>query len=124
MFPIDPLWIYIVVPAVLISILVLIRIRQERINKQVGNAFTGEEEEGVQPLEKEDARESPVEVKQTSDKPKLSEETTSKDCPHYLGYLYMKKGPDTAYIPNECYGCRKLLQCLYSPNIIEKVYGE
>jgi len=125
MFPFNPLWIYIVVPVVLVSILVLIRLWQKKMDKRVEIAFTEEEEEkGVQPSKEATTREDQVEVKETRAKPKFSEETKAPECPHYLGYLYMKKGPDSTYIPNECYGCRKLLQCLYSPQVVEKVYGE
>jgi len=125
MFPVDPLWIYILVPAALISILILIRLKQEKMAKQVGNEFFEEEEEEVvRPREKKTARKGVDEIREAPSEPELSKEKGSQECPHYLGYLYMKKGPDRTYIPNECYGCRKLLQCLYSPDVIEKVYGK
>jgi len=125
MFPIDPLWIYIVVPTVLIFILVLIRLRQEKMDKRVDNAITKEEEEEAQPPhEREVTSVGSVEIEKAQTEPKLSEDKGAQGCPHYLGYLYMKKGRDSTYIPNECYGCRKLLECLYSPTVIEKVYGE
>lgn len=124
MFPIDPLWVYIVVPAVLVSILVLIKLRQEKVSKRVESAFTREEEEKVLASKKEARGEDLVEVRGTQTKPEFSEETRSKNCPHYLGYLYMKRAPDRTHIPPECYNCRDLLRCLYSPRVMEKVYGE
>jgi len=124
MFPFDPLWVYIGVPAVLVSLLVLIKLRQEKMGKRVESAFTGEEEERVGRPEKEATRESLAEVKETRPKPQFSEEAMSKNCPHYLGYLYMRGAPDRTHIPPECYSCRDLLRCLYSPRVMEKVYGE
>jgi len=98
------------------------------MNKPVESPFTekGDEEE-VHSSEKEASTEGLGGVKETRTLPEISEDTMSPDslqCPHYLGYLYLKKDPDIVYIPNECYNCRKLLQCLYSPNVIEKVYGK
>lgn len=124
MFPIDPLWLYIGAPAALVSILVLIKLRQEKMGKRVASEFMEEGKERVQPPKKEATGESLVEVKETQATPESSEETKPENCPNYLGYLYMKKAPNRSHIPTECYNCRKLLQCLYSPNIIEKVYGE
>jgi hypothetical protein len=124
MFPIDPLWVYIAVPAVMISILVLIKLRQEKTGKRVASASMVEEKEEANPLEKETAGESLEDVRETQEKPESSEEKKPQDCPNYLGYLYMKKAPDRTHIPSECYSCPKLLQCLYSPHVMEKVYGE
>jgi len=121
MLTIESLWIYIVVPTALISVLVLIKLRQEKMGKRVDNEF---KKEGARSSEKEATRKVAVEKEKTQTQVQSSEEKGSKDCPHYLGYLYMKKGRDSTYIPNECYGCHKLLQCLYSSNIIEKVYGK
>jgi len=122
MFPIESLWICIVVPTALISILVLIKLRQEKMDKRVDNEF--EEEEEARPSERGVTRKGAVEGEKNQTQVHFSEENRSKDCPHYLGYLYMKRGRDSTFIPNECYGCHKLLQCLYSSNIIEKVYGK
>jgi len=125
MFPIDPLWAYIGVPAFVVSILVLIKLIQAKKDKRVANAFSEMEEgEEVRPPEKEVAEDGSVEVKETRERPDFSKEKGSENCPHYLGYLYMTKAPERTLIPSECYECRKLLQCLYSPNVIEKVYGE
>jgi len=123
MFPIDPLWVYIGVPAVLVSMLILIKLRQGKMDKRVAHAFTEEGAKEVRLPEKKAKGESLVEVKETQEKPESSGEKP-QGCPHYLGYLYMKGAPDRLHIPTECYNCRKLLQCLYSPNVIEKVYGE
>jgi len=124
MFPIDLLWLYIGAPAVLVSILILIKLRQEKMNKRIAGAFVEEEKEAVRPSEKETKTESLVEVEENQAKPESSGETKPQGCSHYLGYLYMSKAPDRTHIPTDCYNCRKLLQCLYSPNVIEKVYGE
>jgi hypothetical protein len=124
MFPFDPLWVYIAVPAVLISILVLIKLKQEKTAKRVEDASMVEEREEANPLEKETAGDSLEDVRETQEKPESSEKTKPQDCPYYLGYLYMQKAPDRTHIPSECYSCQKLLQCLYSPHVMEKVYGE
>jgi len=124
MFPIDPSWAYVGVPAVLVSILVLIKLRQEKTDENVESESSGEGIEEVHPTKKEAAGESSVEVKEPQAKPESSEETKPENCSHYLGYLYMQKAPDKTHIPSECYGCRKLLQCLYSPRVMEQVYGK
>jgi len=124
MSSIDSWWVYLTIPVILVSLLVLIKLRQERTGKRMAyqSAEVGKEE--AQLLEKETAVESLVEAGETEAKPEVSEETKPQDCPNYLGYLYMRKGSERAYIPSECYNCPKLLKCLYSPNVIEKVYGE
>jgi len=124
MFPIDPLWVYIGVPAVLVSMLVLIKLRQGKKDKGATSVFAEEEKEEVPATEKEATKESLVEVKETQEKPESSEDTKPQNCPNYLGYLYMRKNNERNHIPSECYNCSKLLRCLYSPNIIERVYGE
>jgi len=124
MFPIDPLWVYIGVPAVLVSILVLMKLRQGKMDEGAASALAEEEKGEVQATERGATEESLVEVKETQEKPETSEDTKPQNCLNYLGYLYMRKAPDRNHIPTECYNCRKLLQCLYSPNVMEKVYGE
>jgi len=124
MFPIDPMWAYIAVPVALVSILVLIKLRQGKTDEGAVCVFTEEEKEEVRTVEKEATEESSVEVKEPQEKPETSAETKPQDCPNYLGYLYMRKAPDRNHIPTECYHCSRLLRCLYSPNVIEKVYGE
>jgi hypothetical protein len=132
MFPIDPLWIYILVPVALVITLVLIRLWQEKMDKRVVNTSTEEREEEDKAIEalsnqKEVTATDGVVQGRVEKKPanaKSSEKEKPRECPHYLGYLFMKRGNESTYIPNECYGCRKLLQCLYSPNVMEKVYGE
>jgi len=124
MFPFDPMWVYIGAPTIVVSILILIKLRQERIGQRAESAFKGEEEEGERPSEEEAKENGLVKVNDTRAEPEFSGEKGSNDCSHYLGYLYMKKAPERTHIPTECYNCRKLLQCLYSPNVIEKVYGE
>jgi len=124
MLPIDPLWVYIGVPAVLVFVLVLIKFRQKRLGKQGEVSLKVEREEEVHVSQKESTEESSSGVQKVKAKTESSEESKPTQCPNYLGYLFMKKAPDRTHIPVECYNCKKLLQCLYSPKVIEKVYGE
>jgi len=124
MFPIDPLWVYIIVPAVLVTILILIKLGQREMGKIMASEFAVEEKEDVQTREEEAKEESSNEVKETESKPEISKKTKPQGCLNYLGYLYMKKAPGRTNIPTECYNCSDLLKCLYSPIVVEKVYGE
>ena len=124
MFPIDPLWVYIAVPTVLVSILILIKLGQKEMDKVLASEFPSEEKEEVRTREEEAKKESLTEVKEAQTAPETSEKTKPHGCLNYLGYLYMKKAPNEAYIPTECYNCPDLLKCLYSPVVVEKVYGE
>jgi len=122
MLPVDPLWICIFVPAILVSVLVLIRFRAGKLDNQVGSEASEKAESKAQSFKKEVTKGNLT--KESEVNPPTSGRTKLPNCPHYLGYLYMRKGPDRSYIPNECRGCHILLRCLYSPNVIEKVYGE
>jgi hypothetical protein len=124
MFPIDPLWVYIAVPAVLVSILILIKLRQKEMDHVLAREFLGEEREEGRPSEEEATKESLAAVKKTQTAPETQEKTKPQGCLNYLGYLYMRQVPDRTHIPTECYNCLLLLKCLYSPVIVEKVYGE
>lgn len=49
-------------------------------------------------------------------------ETDKKECPHYVGYLTtLQKGSS---FPDECFGCRKVIQCLRiePTKVIESFY--
>lgn len=49
-------------------------------------------------------------------------EMDEKECPHYVGYLTtLKKGSS---FPDECFGCRKVIQCLRiePTKVIESFY--
>ena len=138
----DSPWIYIAVPGALIAILILIKINQEKTEEHTDNnesilspdeipAFT-------QPLTPYESTETPdqsgpvtrsIAPQETPTKPipradaEAPDSEKPADCQHYMGFLYMRKGPERAQIPTECYQCQKLLRCLYSPTIMEKVYG-
>jgi len=61
--------------------------------------------------------------KKTSEKPKVSVKTAQEkisktqsptdfqECIHHFGYL--RKLPKGTPVPDECFGCKKILQCLY-----------
>lgn len=70
MFPFEPLWAYVGVPAVLVSILVLIKLRQVKMDQRVESALAGEEGQGVRPSE-EAAGEGLVGVKETKAEPRI-----------------------------------------------------
>jgi hypothetical protein len=123
----ESLWLYITVPALIVTSLIIIKLAQLRMNKQ----------------EKSDVKANGIQIRKIP-KPQpmiqkglsapignIQPEETKQDvqdkppnCQKYLGYLYMRQGSERACIPTECYDCRRLLQCLYSPNVIEKVYGQ
>lgn len=139
MSSLEPLWIYITVPAAIITALVLIKLKLQKPEKHIDSIFLPDEIPAItQPLTPDESDETTDEsepVTQTiasqeaPTKPEPPTETEASDdekpaeCAHYLGFLYMRKGPERAQIPAECYQCQKLLRCLYSPRIMEKVYG-
>lgn len=57
-----------------------------------------------------------------STKPERMNEIEEKACPHYVGYLttLLKGSP----FPEECFGCRKVIQCLRiePTKVIESFY--
>jgi hypothetical protein len=125
MFPFDPFWIYFIVPAVMVSVLILIKITQERMNKHMAKLFG--KEEGQKETTQDHTKASGeirTEIEEKEVEPNASQRTRPDGCPNYLGYLYMRKAPGRAHVPTECYNCRELLKCLYSPVVLEKVYGE
>ena len=124
MFPIDPLWVYIAVPAVLVSMLILIKLGQREMDKIIANASINDENEEVGIHKEEAEEEGVIEAEETQEKPETPEKIKPQGCANYLGYLYMKKAPNETHIPIECYNCPDLLKCLYSPAVVEKVYGE
>ncbi len=42
--------------------------------------------------------------------PKMKADTGERECPHYVGYLTTL--PKGSPFPDECFGCRKVIQCL------------
>lgn len=114
-------WIYIAVPTFLVALLILIKRKQEKIHEYIEPQYAETERVAQTPTSKAPSRTS-VQAEETPSQ--THEKERPHNCPHYLGYLYMKKSPDSTQILNECYGCEKLLQCLYSPNVVEKLYGE
>ena len=129
MTPTDYMWLYISVPVIIVSALVLIKLQQERNSRLVNSAFQEKANtRKMNPLKTEGKsnKEHLQRIHETQQPETKTVDDADKppDCPHYLGYLYMRKAPDRANIPSECYNCRRLLRCLYSPNVIEKVYGE
>jgi hypothetical protein len=110
----ETLWIYVAVPLALVSVLVLIRLKQEKNSRKVGKTPSSE-------TRKEETRTSRKEVSvQSTARP---DEAKPQNCPKFLGYLYLRKATDGSNILSECYNCPRLLQCLYTPNVMEKVYG-
>ena len=124
MLPIDLSLVYIAVPTVLVSILILIKLGQKKMGKILEGELPSEEKKEVQTNEEETKKENLTEVKEPVANPETSEKVKPQGCLNYLGYLYMKKAPSETHIPTECYSCHDLLKCLYSPVVVEKVYGE
>jgi len=124
MFSIDPLWVYIVVPTALVSILILIKLRQKKMDKISADELPSAEREEVQTREDKATRESLNENEEAQTVPETEQKMKPHGCLNYLGFLYMKKAPNETHIPTECYNCHDLLKCLYSPVVVEKVYGE
>jgi len=123
MIPIDPLWVYIAVPVVIVSTLILIKLRQMKLDKIVTGELSSAKRE-VPAREDEAAKGILTEAEETQTTLEPREKTKPQGCLNYLGYLYMRKFPDRTHIPTECYNCSLLLKCLYSPVVVEKVYGE
>jgi hypothetical protein len=122
MFPIDTgLLATIMAPVILVSFLILVKIRQEKANRRLqkaSNPQTANRESG-----------SPTEEAQTIQR--NPEKTKQNKCQHYLGYLHnsarahplFKINSDSSSFPEECYGCPKLLECFYSRTTIQRIYG-
>ncbi len=60
-------------------------------------------------------------VKTTEPTP-IRDDTDEKECPHYVGYLTTL--PKGSGFPDECFGCRKVIQCLRiePTKVIESFY--
>jgi hypothetical protein len=136
----ESLWIYIAIPAALVAALVLIKLKLQKTEKTIDDTPLPEEENEIRRLLQHDEtneipdepatvtrkmtnREAPVRPEPPPTDTEDSDEEKPAECPHYMGFLYMRKGPESAHIPNECYQCQRLLRCLYSPRIMEKLYG-
>lgn len=54
--------------------------------------------------------------------PQTRENIGEKECPHYVGYLATL--PKGSRFPDECFGCRKVIQCLRiePTKVIESFY--
>ena len=59
---------------------------------------------------------------ETSERLSVQDEPEVKECPHYVGYLTTL--PKGSPFPDECFGCRKTIQCLRiePAGIIESFY--
>lgn len=127
MSPTENLWLYITVPALIVTSLIFIKLAQLRLSKQARSDFKVNE---IQTRKASAPR--PVVWKGLSapvgnyqqEEIKRDIQDKPENCQKYLGYLYMRQGSERAYIPTECRDCRRLLQCLYSPNVIDRVYGQ
>jgi hypothetical protein len=69
-------------------------------------------QETLPPMRSE-IREAPKQGKPTAP-PKAELTPTRKDCIHFYGYLHSL--PKNTPIPDECFGCSKIVDCLISPN--------
>jgi hypothetical protein len=127
MFPAEDLWLCIAIPALIVASLILIKLAQLRINKQAGSEVKIHEiqirETSAPKLVVQKGLSAPV-GNYPQGEPKPNMQDKPENCQKYLGYLYMRQASEKTHIPTECYNCRKLLQCMYSPNVIEKVYGQ
>ncbi len=59
---------------------------------------------------------------ETPEQPSIQDAPEEKECPHYVGYLTtLPKGNP---FPDECFGCRKVIQCLRiePAGVIESFY--
>jgi len=59
-------------------------------------------------------RETPKQNKTVSPSVKSELTPTRKDCIHFYGYLHSL--PKNTPIPDECFGCVKIVDCLINPN--------
>jgi hypothetical protein len=127
MFPAENLWLCITVPAFIVASLVFIKLAQQRISKQTENQLRRAQIQNRKlPISKPVVSEeysSSMRNGQQAER-KRDNQDKPQNCQKYLGYLYMRQASEKTHIPTECYDCRKLLQCMYSPNVIERVYGQ
>jgi hypothetical protein len=123
----ESLWLYVTVPALLVISLIIIKLAQLRMNKQERsdvkvNGIQIRKVSKPQPVAQKGLSAPVGNIQQEETKGDVQEKPPN--CQKYLGYLYMRQGAEKLSIPTECYDCRRLLQCLYSPNVIERVYGQ
>lgn len=129
MVGLEPFWIYILVPVALVSVLLLIKLGQARNAGKISESADVPDKEGAQiqgpkaPKAQSGKLDNREKTRQGSST-KSMEHEIPQNCSNFLGYLFLKKAPERSHIPNECYNCSKLLQCLYSPNVIDEVYGQ
>ena len=64
-------------------------------------------------------REIPKQNKTASPQVKPELTPTRKDCIHFYGYLHSL--PKNTPIPDECFGCPRVMQCLFPNEISEKL---
>ena len=123
----ENLWLYVTVPALIVTSLIFIKLAQLRMNRQ---ARSNAKVDKIQ-IRKAPKPQPVVQKGLSAPVGNYQQEETKRDvqdkppnCQKYLGYLYMRQAAEKAYIPTDCRDCRRLLQCLYSPNVIERVYGQ
>jgi len=65
-----------------------------------------------EPIEEPPERvEAPITKEKQSSPPTKSLQARPPECHHFFGYL--KKIPKNTSIPDECFGCSKMVECLY-----------
>ncbi len=100
----------ILAPLILVSFLIIVKIKQEETSRRLCKASNSQT------------------IKRASE---FQEETRQDNCPQYFGYLHdivrphplFKMNPEKSSFPKQCYGCPKLIECFYSPTIVERIYG-
>ncbi len=68
----------------------------------------------AQPPPRIESREAPKQNKPTPTPNRVELTPTRKDCIHFYGYLHSL--PKNTPIPDECFGCVKIVDCLINPN--------
>ncbi len=71
---------------------------------------------------KENRKTKKIAKAETSAKLSTQDASEEKECPHYVGYLTTL--PKGSPFPDECFGCRKVIQCLRiePAGVIESFY--
>lgn len=98
------------------------RTEQPEIRENAPPALIPKEEKSATPQPAVQTPTSPRKPSESVEAPKIIEERRAPtptarpylrpaSCPHFFGYL--KKIPKNASMPDECFGCPKMVECLY-----------
>ncbi|MFQ5999213.1 MAG: hypothetical protein ACE5J6_00410 [Candidatus Bathyarchaeia archaeon] len=106
LFDVGLMLIMLIIIVVLVVLYLIVLVKLEPSTEERSNHISPNESQ-EEPVERPELV-SPVHVK--TEKTETSQEARSSGCPHHFGYL--KEYPKNTPIPNECFTCTKIMECL------------